>query len=58
LEDALRTLRLRLGRRIDEEQVLEEGESLLSGILVTKTTGVVVEDILDRGGGQTTGRRR
>lgn len=54
----MRTLRLRLGRRIDEEQVLEEGESLLSGILVTKTTGVVVEDILDRGGGQTTGRRR
>jgi len=30
----------RFGRGMDEEQVLEEGESLLSGILVTKTMRV------------------
>jgi len=29
---------------MDEEQVLEEGESLLSGILVTKTMTVAVEE--------------
>jgi hypothetical protein len=52
LEDALGTLRSRFGRAIDEEQVLEEGESLLSGILVTKTTRVVVEDVLDAANGQ------
>jgi len=33
---------------MDEEQVLEEGESLLSGILVTKTMGVAVEERPER----------
>jgi len=44
MEHALGTLRARFGRSEGEEQALDEGESLLSGILVTKTTKVVVED--------------
>jgi len=42
--------RSRAGSWLVEERVLEAGELLLKGILVMKTTRVVVEGVLEGGG--------
>jgi hypothetical protein len=49
LDDVLGTLRTRFGSSRKEDRVEGDRERFLSGILVTKTMRMVIEDILNGG---------